>query len=227
MLDPLESHDFRRFDGELDQLHQDLVTMATQVLAQIQLALQTFRQPEPETPTLIRQQADQVDELKHRISDAVTAILFQDKPFTDNLHAVTAFSKMLTDVERLADEAARIVLLSDKIRCTQCDAPSKQMLRNVSNIGTHACDVLQNAIEILATLDKVAAEKLLAHCNLDKAFCSCFRVLTSYALEDTRNMRYILNMIMLLKSLESTGHHAHNLAEDVIDFASNKHGHPC
>ena len=227
MLDRLESHDPGRFGGELDQLHQDLITMATRVLTQIQLALQTFRQPELKTSTLRRQQADQVDRLKHRINHAVTAILFQDKPFTDNLHAVTAFSKMLTDVERLADEAARIVLLSDKIHCLPCDAPSKQMLRNVSNMGTHACDLLQNTIEILATLDKVAAEKLLTHSNLDKAFCSSFRVLTSYALEDTRNMRYILNMIMLLKSLETTGHHVHNLAEDMIDFASSKHGHLC
>lgn len=56
--------------------------------------------------------------------------------------------------------------------------------------------------------------------DLGKEFCTSFRILTSYVLEDTRNMRYIVNVVMVLKSLERIGDHAHNLAEYVVYIVS-------
>lgn len=101
------------------------------------------------------------------------------------------------------------------------------MLRDIGIMGDHACSLLREAFEILHTLDLERAKALLASNDLGKEFCTSFRVLTSYVLEDARNMRYIVNSVMILKSLERIGDHARNLAEYVVYMVSGndvRHG---
>ena len=96
------------------------------------------------------------------------------------------------------------------------------MLREIDLIGGHACATLQKAIETLKTLDLTDAKKLLDQAGLDEEFHASLRRLTSFILEDTLNMKYVINIILVLKSLERIDAHAHNLAEYVVYMVSGE-----
>jgi phosphate transport system protein len=222
-----EGHTLRRFDGELNRLHEEILLMADLVTEEIQLALSTFQHPDQEILARVNEKESQIDRLEKIIDNAITEVLAKEGPLAGDLRAVMAFSKMVTDLERLGDEAARIAQLSMKICSQEIGLTGTYMLRDVSIMGDHACSLLREAFEILHTLDLERAKALLACNDLGMEFCTSFRVLTSYVLEDTRNMRYIVNSIMILKSLERIGDHARNLAEYVVYMVSGndvRHG---
>src|SRR5690606_36014593 len=110
--------------------------------------------------------------------------------------------------------------LSAKICDRASGFSNTHMLRDIGIMGDHACSLLNEAIEILETLDLERARKLLLHGDLGIEFGTSYRNITSYVLEDTRNMRYIVNVVMVLKSLERIGDHARNLAEYVVYMVS-------
>jgi len=222
-----EGHTLHRFDGELNGLHEEILLMADLVTEEIQLALSTLQQPDQEILARVNEKERQVDRLEKIIDNAITEVLAKEGPLAGDLRAVMAFSKMVTDLERLGDEAARIAQLSTKICSQEIGLAGQHMLRDVSIMGDHACSLLREAFAILYTLDLERAKALLACNDLGKEFCTSFRVLTSYVLEDTRNMRYIVNSVMILKSLERIGDHARNLAEYVVYMVSGndvRHG---
>ncbi len=222
-----EGHTLRRFDGELNRLHEEILRMADLVTEEIQLALSTFQQPDQEILARVNEKEGQVDRLEKIIDNAITEVLATEGPLAGDLRAVMAFSKMVTDLERLGDEAARIAQLSARICNQEIGLTGTYMLRDIGIMSDHACALLKEAFEILHTLDQERAKALLASNDLGKEFCTSFRVLTSYVLEDTRNMRYIVNSVMILKSLERIGDHARNLAEYVVYMVSGndvRHG---
>ncbi|MBX3629887.1 MAG: phosphate signaling complex protein PhoU [Nitrosomonas sp.] len=220
MVTRLEGHAFRRFDGALVYLHTEVLAMAGLVLEQIQLALESFRTQDQEILDSVCRKEYQVDGLEKKIDSAITQILAREGPVAFDLRAVMAFSKAVTDLERLGDEAVRIAQLSAKICSGESGFSNTHMLRDIGIMGDHACSLLTEAIEILETLDLDRARELLVRSDLGKEFCTSFRILTSYVLEDTRNMRYIVNVVMVLKSLERIGDHARNLAEYVVYIVS-------
>lgn len=215
-----EGHTLRRFDGELNRLHEEILRMAELVVEEIELALSTFQQPDQKILAHVNEKESQVDRLEKRIDTAITEVLAKEGPLAGDLRAVMAFSKMVTDLERLGDEAVRICSKESGLAGTQ-------MLRDVRIMGDHAGSLLREAIEILQTLDLERAKALLRRDDLGKEFCTSFRILTSYVLEDTRNMRYIVNSVMILKSMERIGDHARNLVEYVVYMISGndvRHG---
>ncbi len=220
MVTRLEGHTFRRFDGAIVHLHAEILFMAELVLEQIQLALESFRTQDQEVLDGIRKKEYQVDGLEKKIDSAIAQILAKEGPVAFDLRAVMAFSKVVTDLERLGDEAVRMAQLSTKICSKDSDFSNTHMLRDISTMGDHASSLLKEAIAVLRTLDESRASELLVHGDLGKEFCTSFRILTSYVMEDTRNMRYIVNVTMVLKSLERIGDHARNLAEYVVYIVS-------
>ena len=216
----LDGHTFRRFDGELDRLHAEILEMTELVFAQIQNALESFQ---PQTRKMIKdiiEREARVDILEKKIDNSIIEILAKPEPVANDLRAIMGFSKMVTDLERLGNEAARITHFSTKIYSKEYSSQDTDMLREIDVIGKFSCAVLQEAIEILKTFDLKRARKLLSHDGLNESFNASLRRLTTYVLEDALKMRYVINIVMVLKSLERIDAYARNLAEYVIYIVS-------
>lgn len=224
MSDRLEGHTFRRFDGELDHLHAEILNMAELVSEQISKSLDSFQPANQAIIRAIIERESQIDLLEKKIDNSITEVLAKRGPVARDLRAILGFSKVVTDLERLGDEATRVAHFSTKIHNSESgrSRENTDMLREIDLIGGHACATLQKAIETLKTLDLTGAKKLLDQAGLDEEFHASLRRLTSFILEDTLNMKYVINIILVLKSLERIDAHAHNLAEYVVYMVSGE-----
>jgi len=84
-------------------------------------------------------------------------------------------------------------------------------------MGKLALGMLDTAMRSLSELDAELAETLLnTDQDLDMEFQSSLRHLTTFVLEDARNLGHTINITLMLKSLERLGAHAGNIAEYVI-----------
>jgi phosphate transport system protein len=130
---------------------------------------------------------------------------------------VMAFSKAITDLERIGDEAARIANTTLAVYDDEIRRPSRKLLRDVHTMGKLAIGMLQDAIGLYDSFDLSCADTLLRrHGELDVEFQSSLRRLSTFILEDARNVGHAINAVLLVKAVERIGDHARNLAEYVI-----------
>ena len=223
MATRLEGHTFRRFDGELYHLHTEILQMAGLVYDQVQMALESFQQQSLDIIRVVNEREPQVDAMEKSIDSTIIEILAKRSPVARDLRAVMAFSKAVTDLERLGDEAAKIAYIATTLYNNEHTNPSNYLLRDITVMGKLARALLKEAIENLDALDLERAEKLLnSHDDLDEEFQAGLRRLATYVLEDARNVGHIINIVLVMKSLVRIGERTRNLAEYVVYMVSGE-----
>jgi len=217
MSDILEGHTVRRYDGELNTLHLLVLEMGGLVLDQCKLALESLRTGDLEAARLVLAREAQVDALELKLDDNVWWVVGRRGPIARDLRVVMAFSKAITDLERIGDEAARMANTTLSVYDDEVRRPSRKLLRDVHTMGRIAIGMLQDAIALYDSFDLTSAEALLRrHAELDVEFQSSLRRLSTFILEDARNVGHAINAVLLVKAVERIGDHARNLAEYII-----------
>jgi phosphate transport system protein len=213
----LEGHTVRRYDGELNSLHMLVLEMGGLVLDQCRLALEALKTGDLDAAQKVLARENQVDALELRLDDNVWWVVGRRGPVARDLRVVMAFSKAVTDLERIGDEAVRIAHTTVAVYDDEVRRPSRKLMRDVQTMGKLAIGMLQDAVSIYDTYDLAVAEGLLRrHAELDMEFQSSLRRLSTFILEDARNVGHAINTVLLVKALERIGDHARNLAEYVI-----------
>jgi phosphate transport system protein len=217
MAQPMEGHTVRRYDGELSSLHLLVLEMGGLVIDQTRRVMDALRNKDPKTAREVIEREAQVDALELKADDEIVSLLARRGPMARDLRIVVALSKTVTDLERVGDEAARIAYVITSIYEGSKSGPSKALLRDVRAMGKLALQKLQDGLEVIDTLDDRKAETLLdADAELDEEFQASLRRLTTFVLEDARNVGHAINITLVLKALDRIGEHAGNLAEYVV-----------
>lgn len=217
MPDFVEGHTVTRFDGELNHLHLLVLEMGGLVLDQCNQALLALENEDMELAEHVMQREHEVDALELKLDSDIWWEVGRRAPVARDLRLVMSFSKAATDLERIGDEAARIAHTSLSLYNNETLRPSQNLMRDVYLMGRTANALLREAIGLLDSLDARAAKALLdRHSDLDAEFQSSLRRVSTFILEDARNVGHAISTVLLIRALERIGAHACNLAEYVI-----------
>ncbi len=216
MNQSLEGHADHRFDGELSSLHLLILKMGGLTLNQSQLSLQAILQQDiVAAQTVIGKEPD-IDSLEATVDSRIVELISKRSPIAKDLRITMAFSKIVVDLEHVADEAAKIATI---VLILNDGNPklSKRQTRDIASMGKLSVGYLETAIQAFDTLDvKLANSILNAELELNEEFQSALRYSMTFVLEDARTLGNSINIMLMLKSLERIGTHAQNIAEYVI-----------
>ncbi len=213
------AHEF--FAGELVFLHTDILKFATLISEQILDVLESFQPKNENSFQRIITRKSQIDLSERKIVNTISEILSK-QPKAQELRIVAGFSKAMSDLKRLCEEATQMTCFSVKIKKHDHNHLNTEMLREIHIIGNYAYKTLQSAIESLDTFDLHNTRKILMHTDLDNECYASLRRLTSHVLEDTLKINNVINIILVQKSLEAINTYAQNLAEDILYIAKCK-----
>ena len=217
MTKRLEGHADHRFDGELNSIHLHVLEMGCLVLDQSRVALQALLSLNKDLAKKVLDREPEVDSMEDSIDNNIVDLIAKRGPVSRDLRITMAFSKIIVDLERIGDEAARIAYIVESLSDENQPKPAKNQMRDISSMGKLALGMLETAMNSFSELDAELAETLLnADQELDAEFQSSLRHLTTFVLEDARNLGHTINITLMLKSLERLGAHAGNIAEYVI-----------
>lgn len=219
MVQPTEGHIVQRYDGELSQLHILILEMGGLVLDQVRNAVNALINKDLDAANLVLRREPDVDALEIKVDNETVSIIARRSPVGSDLRIITAVSKAVTDLERIGDEAARIASIARNFYDSNSNSPSDTLLRDINTMGKLSLEILAQALDIFDKFDLERALHL-AKCDieLDAEFQSSLRRLTTFVLEDARNVGHTVNIVLILKALERIGDHAKNLAEYIIFF---------
>jgi phosphate transport system protein len=212
----LEGHTARAFDGDLSALHIQAVAMGALVIEQVQLAVNAYSTWDRSIATLVLERERKINLYDSEIEEAALQVIARRQPVAQDLRAVFAIDKVVTELERAADEAKKLALavLSDSE--SHGFRPGAATAREARQLGRLAAAMIRSALEAFDRLDPAAATVVLKQdLEMDAEYAAALRRLLTRAMEDAREMQSTIEAAFIMRSLERIGDHARNIAHHI------------
>ena len=214
-------HSSKQYDHELETIRSKVLQMGGIVETQFQEAMQCFRASNVERADHVIAEDNTVNQLEVSLDDACSHLIVRRQPTANDLRTVMATIKVITDLERIGDEAAKIARTSKSLHARGTIALNHyDMIRSIA-IATG--DLLHDSLDAFARLDGKQALQLIAQDEvIDHEFRSIMRNLITFMMEDPRTISSALDTLWVAKAIERIGDHAKNIAEYVIYVVEGK-----
>ncbi|MET0321392.1 MAG: phosphate signaling complex protein PhoU [Duganella sp.] len=214
-------HSSKQYDNELEAIRSKVLLMGGIVETQFLDAMTCFRIGNPERADRVMREDDTVNQLEVSLDDACSHLIVRRQPAANDLRTIMATIKVITDLERIGDEATKIARTAKSLHARGTVTVNHyEMVRNIAN---NATDMLHDALDAFARNDGVQALKLIAQdAVIDHEFRSIMRNLITFMMEDPRTISAALDTLWVAKAIERIGDHAKNIAEYVIYVVEGK-----
>ena len=214
-------HSSSQYNMDLEAIRSKVFTMGGLVESQFREAMECFRSGDAKRAEAIELGDEAVNQLEIALDDACTHLIVKRQPAAVDLRVVMATIKVITDLERVGDEAAKIARISRTI--AQRSFPTINHFETVRVISTHATLMLHDALDAFARFDVPQARSLISQDELiDHEFRSILRNAITFMMEDPRTISLTLDTLWVAKAIERIGDHAKNIAEYVIYVVEGK-----
>lgn len=213
----------RHFEEQLSLLKDLLVKMGELNCEAIEDAVTALEKQDAELARKTKGVEQLVDEKEQQIERLCLKIILKQQPVASDLLFVTSAMKMITDMERIADQAADISELVIKMsRLPYADAVAE-----IPEMADKVQEMVRDAAKSFVERDGDLAK---AVCRADDAVDDLFGVIRKKLtgivhrdIEGDDNGEQALDMLMVAKYLEKIGDHASNIAEWVIFMITGEH----
>ena len=205
-----------RFDEQLAQLERELIEMGALCEESIALAAKSLGDG-----SLARQVAPldtEIDRKERDIESLCLKLLLQQQPVARDLRQISAALKMITDMERIGDQAEDIAeIVSFLDGAAEHDDLLRQMAQAVIRMVT-------DSVDAYVKQDTDLAKRVIAQDDqVDEYFSQVKKRLIGCIARDPENGESVLDLLMIAKYYERIGDHATNIAEWVIFSVTGAH----
>ena len=207
-----------RFDQQLDMLNVALTTMGAYCENAIASAVKSLLDTDLNLARQVTEIADRIDQIEREIEELCIRLLLQQQPVAKDLRIISSAMKMVTDMERIGDQAADIAEIVTMTEIKPIDAIS------LAQMAREAIKMVTDSIESFVKKDIELARAVVLY---DDIVDDLFNKVKKELIEIVRNGRqdagYALDMLMIAKYLERIGDHAVNIAEWVAYSITGVH----
>ena len=209
-----------RFDEQLAILNRELIEMGALCEEAIALAAKALTDKDKTMAAKVAAMDAEIDQKERNIESMCLKLLLQQQPVARDLRQISAALKMITDMERIGDQAediSEIVITLDG-RYAENSALLKGMAESTIQMVTESVDAYVKR-------DTALAQQVIKMDDIvDDYFDQVKSELISKIAGEPADGEYALDLLMIAKYLERIGDHAVNIAEWVIFSVTGKHG---
>lgn len=151
----------------------------------------------------------EIDQMERDIETRCIRLLLQQQPVAKDLRAISAALKMISDLERIGDQAADIAELSPYV--TDIASQSKTQIKEMAKA---AVSMVTESVEAFVKSDLKLAEQVMQKDDeVDQYFIQIKEELLELIYQKEVDAKAILDLLMVAKYFERIGDHAVNVAE--------------
>ena len=208
-----------RFDEQLALLNRELIEMGSLCEEVIALASRALTEGDRELAAKVAPLDEEIDQKERAIESLCLKLLLQQQPVARDLRQISAALKMITDMERIGDQADDIseIIIYLGGRTAEHDDLLRSMARATIKMVTESVDAYVKH-------DTILAEKVIADDDtIDDYFEQVKRALIGKIAATPDDGEYALDLLMIAKYFERIGDHAVNIAEWVIFSITGVH----
>lgn len=197
----------KRYGEELQSVFDELIRMASYAVGAVRKAHAALERGDAAAAKNIVEGDENVNRFEKEIEQRALRIIIKYQPVANDLRDVTGALKMITDIERIGDQAADIASVFLKIGEAVKDDDLSAMFAHVADMATAAVNAFVNG-------DRKLAEKTIAlDDRSDEMFASIKDKMCERLKSRPDEAEKIIYIMMIAKYLERIGDHAVNICE--------------
>lgn len=201
------------FHKELEELKEKLLRMAALVQEAISDAVQSLVKRDSELAQKTFVGEDRINKLEIEIDDMCLKFLALKQPMATDLRFITSAMKIITDLERMGDQAVNIAERAISLNQEPQLKPYIDIPRMADLTQSMVRDVLNSFVNRDSKLARSVCER---DDVVDALNDQVFRELLTYMITDTKAIPRSVHLMIVSRCLERIADHATNIAEDVI-----------
>ena len=216
-----QEHTSKRYDAELETVRSLVLQMGGLVETQITAAIEALSTGNLQLAEQTIANDHRVNALEVQIDEDCAHIIARRQPAAQDLRMLVTVIKMITDLERIGDEAEKIARMTKLIYSAE-----RLLLPRFGEIKAAAgiaLEMLKKALDAFARVDISEAAAVVRQDRLlDEQFRGIMRQLITFMMEDPRTISTSIEILFVAKALERIGDHSKNMSEYVVYLVKGK-----
>ena len=209
----------RHFHEELDALKQTLLAMGGVVEDQIRRVMRALIERDDDLAREVIERDRQVNAYDVEIDEKCVELLALHQPAAGDLRFITTAMKIVTDLERIGDQAVNIAQRAIEL---SREAQLKPYV-DLPRMAERAERMVKESLDAFVSRDTTLARRVCAaDAEVDALKEQIFRELLTFMMEDARTIPRAIRLILISRFLERVADHATNIAEMVIYLVESK-----
>ena len=209
-----------RFDEQLHTLNHELLEMGALIERAIRSATDALVKQDVEAALQAIAADKEVDQAERDIESLCLKLLLQQQPVARDLRLISSALKMITDMERIGDQASDIAELVIYLS----REPYIKELTHLPQMAENAIRMVSGALDAYVRKDVVLAQEVMGMDDaIDALFVTVKDELISLIRHDASAGSQAIDLLMIAKYYERIGDHAQNIAEWVEYALTGRH----
>jgi phosphate transport system protein len=209
----------RHFHEELEALKQTLLAMGGLVEDQIRRVMRALIERDDALAQEVIERDQQVNAYDVEVDETCVSLLALHQPAAGDLRFITTAMKIVTDLERMGDQAVNIAQRVLELN----HEPQLKPYIDLPRMAEKAQLMVKQSLDAFVARDTELARRVCAEdAEVDALKEQIFRELLTFMMEDARTIPRAIRLILISRFLERVADHATNVAEMVIYLVDAK-----
>jgi phosphate transport system protein len=209
----------RHFHEELEALKQRLLAMGGLVEDQIRRVMRALIERDDALAQEVIERDQQVNAYDLEVDETCVSLLALHQPAAGDLRFITTAMKIVTDLERMGDQAVNIAQRVLELN----REPQLKPYIDLPRMAEKAQRMVKESLDAFVARDTELARKVCAEdAEVDALKDQMFRELLTFMMEDARTIPRAIRLILISRFIERVADHATNVAEMVIYLVDAK-----
>ena len=198
-----------KFDEQLNHLHVELIQMGAACEDAISAAAEALLKGDEELAQAAIEAEREIDQAEREVENLCMKLLLQQQPVARDLRTISSALKMISDLERIGDQAADIADLTRHV-----GLPNGSGMLHIADMARAVIGMVTDSVDSFVKKDlDLARAVYAADDQVDALFEQVKQELIDMLAADATYGEQGLDLLMVAKYLERIGDHATNVAE--------------
>ena len=212
-----DGHTVQRYNFEMNHLHSLVLQIGDLVVEQLINAAMSLEKEDIALAKSVIERDVEINDLDVQASDEMVNLIAKRQPVARDLREILTVGKIVTDLERVGDEARKIARLTIRFYSDKQSAPNVRIIHDLMKMVDFVDSMLKKALQAFDGPDLgLALEVIQLDLELEADFKSALKNLSTFILEHSNSVEHAVDMVLGLRAMERIGGHAKNIAGYVV-----------
>lgn len=208
-----------RFEQQLFELNREIIEMGALCEEAIEAAAKALIDGDVILAETVKENGSAIDQMERDIESRCMKLLLHQQPVAKDLRLISAALKIITDMERIGDQAEDIAEIVAFLNGHNMDG-----MKLITEMAGETTRMVTSSVDAFVKKDVELARNVIARDDIvDTYFSKVKQGIITWIAENPEDGGFALDLLMISKYFERIGDHATNIAEWVIYSVTGIH----
>ncbi|MFO7819575.1 MAG: phosphate signaling complex protein PhoU [Halanaerobacter sp.] len=203
----------KSFEHQIEDLNEDLLKLGSMVEERIHKAITALKEQDDKLAHEVVDNDDEIDDYQMEIEQECINLTALQQPVAKDLRRINMISKMVTDLERIADLAQNIAEIALNLSAKDYIKP----LVDIPEMAETAQEMVHDSLDAFVNSDAEKAREVAQRdSKINKLDEEILHELLTYMMEESQKVEQANSLIFVSRYLERIGDHVTNICEDIV-----------